>query len=158
MVEEFCKDIVKGVRRTHLLKKIGSISGKAIFRECSLSFSKGAAHTLTISVLYFCSTTTEFRDRFFCSYLPWKACAIRQVYEHGSCVFSDNCRRLVVEQSESCKAHGHSVLVTCLDYVVVSYRTTRLCNVLNTGLLCTLNIIAKWEKRVRTKCNILHAV
>ena len=60
MVEEFRKDIVKGVRRTHLLKKIRSISGKAIFRECSLSFSKGVAHTLTISVFTFAPRPPSF--------------------------------------------------------------------------------------------------
>ncbi len=79
-VEEFRMDIVKGVRRTRLSKKIRSTLGKQFFQRCSLSFLKGASHTLTISVFYLCSPTTEFRDRFFCSYLPWKACAIRQVF------------------------------------------------------------------------------
>ena len=60
-----------------------------------------------------------------------------------------------MEQAETCEAHGHSVLVTCFNHVVVSYGTARLSNVLNAGLLCALNVVTEWEERIGAKSNIL---
>ena len=76
----------------------------------------------------------------------------------GAVFFMTTAGRLVVEQSESCEAHGHSILITCINYVIVSYRTTRLSDILNAGLLCTFDVVAEWEERIGTKSNVLHAV
>ena len=93
-VEEFHKDIVKGVHRTRLLKKIRSIPGKAIFRECSLSFSKGASHTLTISVFTFAPRPPSFGTGSSAHTCRGKPVQSGKSFEHGSCVFSDNCRAI----------------------------------------------------------------
>lgn len=74
------------------LEKDKAHSRKIIFPEMRLIFSKDASYGRYHNILlYFCTPTTEFRDRFFCPYLPWKACALRQVCEHGNCVFYGNC-------------------------------------------------------------------
>ena len=62
--------------------------------------------------------------------------------------------RLVMKQTDSCKCHNHIVLVCTLDDKIITYRTTRLCDILHTTLLCTLYIIREWEECIRTKCYI----
>ena len=42
------KEYCDSVRRTRFYKKMRRISGKAVFRECALSFYKSASHSITI--------------------------------------------------------------------------------------------------------------
>ncbi len=53
---------------------------------------------------------------------------------------------LMMEKSDSCKAHNHIIFITCIYYMVIPYRPSWLCNVFNSALMCTLDIIAKWEE------------
>ena len=59
-----------------------------------------------------------------------------------------------MEQTDSGKAHDHSILVTGIDHIVITDRSARLGNVFYTALVCALDIVSEWEERIRTKCNI----
>ncbi len=56
-----------------------------------------------------------------------------------------------MEQTDTCECHHHVIFVTCIDNIVISYRTTRLCNICNTTLVCSFNVVSKWEEGVRSK-------
>ena len=60
----------------------------------------------------------------------------------------------MMEQSHSCKAHSHSSLIGCFYNLIISYRTTRLCYILNTRLICSFYIISEWEECIWTDCYI----
>lgn len=53
---------------------------------------------------------------------------------------------LVMEQTDSCKCHHHTVFVAGLDYIVIPHRSSWLGNILYPALMSSLNIISKWEK------------
>ena len=55
---------------------------------------------------------------------------------------------LVMEQSDSGKCHCHTVFVTSCDYILISYRSARLCNIFHTALMSPLNVIAEREERI----------
>ena len=59
-----------------------------------------------------------------------------------------------MEKSDSCKAHYHTVLITCINNMVISHRSTRLGYILHTTLVSTLNVVTKWEECIRAKCYI----
>lgn len=63
-----------------------------------------------------------------------------------------------MEQTDSCKCHCHAVFVTCSNYIIITHRSTWLCNISYTTLMCTLNIITEWEECIRTKRNTCQLV
>ena len=73
-------------------------------------------------------------------------CLIISVSPHAS--ICSGCRLLVMEQSDSCKAHHHAVLIAGLDYIIVTYGTARLRHIFDAALMRTLDVVAEWEERV----------
>ena len=59
-------------------------------------------------------------------------------------------RILMVEQADAGECHGNTVLVASFDNMVVTYRTSGLCNIFYAALVSTFNVIAKREESVRT--------
>ena len=58
---------------------------------------------------------------------------------------------LVVEQTDSCERHCHSIFVTCFDHCVISHRATWLCDKFHAALMCAFDVIGKREECVRAK-------
>ena len=54
----------------------------------------------------------------------------------------------MMEQTKSRKGHYHIIFITCLNHIVISYRTTRLSYIFYTASMCAFNIVAKWEECV----------
>lgn len=65
---------------------------------------------------------------------------------------------LMMEQTDSRKCHYNAIFIANLDYIVITNRSARLCDVLNAALVRTLNVVAKWEECIRTNGYTLHAV
>ena len=55
---------------------------------------------------------------------------------------------LMMEQTDTCKAHCDAMLITCFDYIIITNGATRLCNIFYTTAECSLYIVTKWEKRI----------
>ena len=55
---------------------------------------------------------------------------------------------LVMEQSDSCKCHHHSIFVAGFDHCIISHRATRLCDKFHTALMCSFNVITEREECV----------
>ena len=64
----------------------------------------------------------------------------------------------MMEESHTGKRHCHTVLVTSLDYEIVTDRAAGLCDIRNAGLLCSVDIIGEREECVRSAGYILHAI
>ena len=64
----------------------------------------------------------------------------------------------MMEQSDSRKAHGHAILVTSCDHIVISHGTARLRHIFHTASVGALNIVAKGEEGVGSQCHIMHLV
>lgn len=58
--------------------------------------------------------------------------------------------QLMVEQADTRKCHGNIIFITCFDDMVVAYGTTPVVLVVYSALMCTFDIIAKGEERIRT--------
>ena len=58
---------------------------------------------------------------------------------------------LVVEQTDSGKAHHHTIFVTGFDYMVITDRSARLCYILHATSVGALDVISKWEERIRAQ-------
>ena len=54
----------------------------------------------------------------------------------------------MMEQTDSRKCHYNAIFIANFDYIVITNRSARLCDVLNATLVCALNIVAKWEECV----------
>ena len=54
----------------------------------------------------------------------------------------------MMEQTNSCKCHCHTVLIARRDNILITNRSTRLCDIFHTGLMCTLDIITEREERI----------
>ena len=67
----------------------------------------------------------------------------KSIFKNHSCLL-----KLMVEKSDSCEAHCDSILIACIDYIIIPYRTTRLCNIFNTAFMCSFYIITKWEESI----------
>ena len=63
-----------------------------------------------------------------------------------------------MEQAQSGKCHSHLILVACLNDIVISDRSARLCHVFYAALMGALNIVSKWEEGVRAKRHICELV
>lgn len=61
-------------------------------------------------------------------------------------IFSETIQILMMEQTDSGKGHHHSIFVTCFNYIIISYGSTRLRNEFYTTPVRTLNIITKREE------------
>ena len=61
---------------------------------------------------------------------------------------------LVMEQTDTCKAHCHIVFVAGINDMIITNGSARLSHIFYAALVCTLNIVAKWEECVRSQCNI----
>ena len=60
----------------------------------------------------------------------------------------------MVEQTDASEGHGNAVLVAGIDNMIVTNATTSLCNVLNTTLVGTFNIVTEWEEGIATQTYI----
>ena len=60
---------------------------------------------------------------------------------------------LVVEETNTCKAHGNSIVVTGLRDLGVLNAATRLGNVRDTKLGCVVDGIPEWKEGVARNCN-----
>ena len=58
-------------------------------------------------------------------------------------------KRLMMEQANACECHCHIVLVACTDNMIISYRTSRLCDIAYTAFVCTFDIVSEGEECVR---------
>ena len=61
---------------------------------------------------------------------------------------------LVVEQTDSCERHCHSIFVTCFDHCVISHRATWLCDKFHAALMCAFDVITEREECIRSECYI----
>ena len=52
----------------------------------------------------------------------------------------------MMEQTNTIKAHYHSVSVCSFDYEVIANRSARLGDNSYTALLCTVDVVAEWEE------------
>ena len=57
-------------------------------------------------------------------------------------------KKLVMEKSNSVKAHNHIILVGSFDYLIIANRTSRLSNYSYARFVRTLNIVSKREESV----------
>ena len=57
----------------------------------------------------------------------------------------------MVEQTDACECHCHIVFIAGLDNIIVTDRTAWLRNKLYAAALCTLNVVAKREERIRAE-------
>ena len=64
----------------------------------------------------------------------------------------------MVEQTNTGECHRHSVLIADFDHVVVTDRSTRLCDILYAALVGTFDIVTEREEGVRAEGHILHLV
>ena len=62
----------------------------------------------------------------------------------------------MVEQTDSCKRHYHVVFVAGCDDILITNRSARLCDVLNTTLMRTLDVVAEGEECIGSKGNTGH--
>ena len=56
----------------------------------------------------------------------------------------------MVEQADAGECHCDAVFVTGIDNVIVTDGAARLCDILNAGTFCTLDVIAEREECVGT--------
>ena len=54
----------------------------------------------------------------------------------------------MMEQTDTCEYHSHSVFIAALDYEVISDGSAWLGDVLHAALMCALNIVREREERV----------
>ena len=52
-----------------------------------------------------------------------------------------------------CERHGDTIFVTCLNNIVVTDRTTSLCNIFYATLVSTLDVVTEWEEGITTQTN-----
>ena len=57
----------------------------------------------------------------------------------------------MMEQPESCEAHGYAVLVAALDHIVITDGAAGLGDVMYAAAVSSLDIVAEGEERVRTE-------
>ena len=55
---------------------------------------------------------------------------------------------LVMEQPDSCERHHHAILISTFDDCIISHGTTGFCNVGNTALVSSLDIVGEWEEGI----------
>ena len=61
--------------------------------------------------------------------------------------------QLMVEQAHMCERHGDTIFVTCLNNIVVTDRTTSLCDIFYATLVSTLDVVTEWEEGITTQAN-----
>ena len=61
----------------------------------------------------------------------------------------------MVEQSHSCECHCHTILIACLDNIVITDRSAGFSNILNTALVSTLDIVTEGEECIRAQSYII---
>ena len=64
----------------------------------------------------------------------------------------------MVEQTNTGECHRHSVFIAHIDHIVVTDRSTRLCDILYAALVGTFDIVTEREEGVRAEGHILHLV
>ena len=55
----------------------------------------------------------------------------------------------MVEQTDTGKCHYHAVLIAGFNDLIISYRAAGLCYIFYTALICSVNVISKWEEGIR---------
>ena len=63
-----------------------------------------------------------------------------------------------MEQTDSGECHSHSILITGLNYIIITDGTTWLGDVFDAALISPVNVVAKWEECVRTQGHVSHLV
>ena len=56
----------------------------------------------------------------------------------------------MVEQTNTGECHRHSVFIAHIDHIVVTDRSTRLCDILYAALVGTFDIVTEREESIRT--------
>ena len=64
----------------------------------------------------------------------------------------------MMEQANACECHCHIVLVACTDNMIISYRTSRLCDIAYTAFVCTFDIVSEGEECVRAQSYASHCI
>ena len=64
----------------------------------------------------------------------------------------------MMEQTDTCEGHSHAVLVTALNDCIVSDRSARLGDVLDTALLRALDIVGEREESVGAESDIMSLI
>ena len=59
----------------------------------------------------------------------------------------------MVGQTNTGECHRHSVFIAHIDHIVVTDRSTRLCDILYTALVGTFDIVAEREECIGTERN-----
>ena len=54
----------------------------------------------------------------------------------------------MMEKSDASECHCYSILVASFDDIVVAYASASLCYPLHATLVCTFDVVAKWEESV----------
>ena len=67
---------------------------------------------------------------------------------HCAALFVEN---LVMEQADSGECHSHMIFIAAFDHQIISDASTRLCDIFDTALMRTFNVISKREECVRTE-------
>src|SRR5699024_3958420 len=65
---------------------------------------------------------------------------------------------LMMEQTNAGKGHNHSIFVTGINYQIISHRSTRLCDIFYTTLMCSLNVVAEREESIRSQRHTGHLI
>ena len=58
---------------------------------------------------------------------------------------------LVMEQADSGECHSHMIFIAAFDHQIISDASTRLCDIFDTALMRTFNVISKREECIRTE-------
>ena len=56
----------------------------------------------------------------------------------------------MMEQTHMCHTHGDIIFIASHNHMIITNRATRLYDTRDTTLMRTLNVITKWEERIRT--------
>ena len=60
----------------------------------------------------------------------------------------------MMEQTQACKTHHHTIFVAGCDHMVITDRSARLCHIVHATLVGTLNIVAEGEEGIGSKGHI----
>ena len=67
---------------------------------------------------------------------------------HCTALFVEN---LVMEQADSGECHSHMIFIAAFDNQIISDTSTRLCDIFDTALMSTFDVISKREECIRTE-------
>ena len=94
--------------------------------------------------LVFTLSDSLFPEELFLKTMPPSKMSVKlsDMYKWGLCY------ELMVEQSNTCECHCDAILVASLNNIIVTDATACLCYIFYTTLVCTLDVVAKWEESI----------